>query len=313
MRGDHRRAQGLLEESLRLYQESGNRRGVAWALGGLGNLYSDLDDYEQAMQFFEEGLTLSRELGGAQPHGEFLICLGYESLLQGDYERAAALNEEAAVLFREHGHKGVLEFALDNLGWAALLSGDLERAKALHEESLVLCREVGDKYIAPDSLEGLACLAVTYGEAKRAATLFGAAEALRETAGYHQAQRERALREPYLASARASIEQTAWEEAWEEGCKMTFERTVKYALSEEESAPPTPPGPEETSSSKPLNKLTPREQEVARLVARGLSNREIASHLTLSEHTVATHVRNVLKKLGLNSRNQIAAYFTERH
>jgi DNA-binding NarL/FixJ family response regulator len=54
-------------------------------------------------------------------------------------------------------------------------------------------------------------------------------------------------------------------------------------------------------------------QEVARLVARGLSNREIASHLTLSEHTVATHVRNVLKKLGLNSRNQIAAYFTERH
>ena len=58
--------------------------------------------------------------------------------------------------------------------------------------------------------------------------------------------------------------------------------------------------------------LTPREQEVAVLVAQGLSNRQIASRLMLSEHTIATHIRNILKKLGLNSRNQIAAYFSEQ-
>jgi predicted ATPase len=228
--GDHRRAQGLFEDGLKLHRQSGDRRGVAWALGGLGNLYYDLEDYEQAMQFYEEGLTLSRELGGTQPHGDFLISLGYESLLQGDYERAAALNEEAAVLFREHGRKGGLELALDNLGWAALLSGDHQRAKALHEESLALCRELGNKYVASESLEGLACIAVTNGEAERAATLFGAAEALREAVGYHQAPRERALREPYLASARASIEQTAWEESWEKGRMMIFREALSYAV-----------------------------------------------------------------------------------
>jgi len=229
-RGDHRRAQGLFEEGLRLYRESGDRWGVAWALGGLGNLNYDRENYEQAKEFYEEGLKLSRELGGAQPHGDFLISLGYEFLLQGDYERAAAFNEEAAVLFRERGRRGVLELALDNLGWAALLNGDHQRAKALHEESLALCRELGDKYVASESMEGLACVAVANGEARQAARLFGAAWTLREAVGYQQAPRESALREPYLASARASTEQTAWEEAWEEGRKMTFEEAISYAL-----------------------------------------------------------------------------------
>ena len=47
-------------------------------------------------------------------------------------------------------------------------------------------------------------------------------------------------------------------------------------------------------------------------MAKELTNRQIASELMLSEHTVATHVRNILKKLGLNSRNQIAARFREQ-
>jgi DNA-binding CsgD family transcriptional regulator len=46
-------------------------------------------------------------------------------------------------------------------------------------------------------------------------------------------------------------------------------------------------------------------------VAKDLSNRQIASRLMLSEHTVATHVRNILKKSGLRSRTQIAAWFAE--
>ena len=58
-------------------------------------------------------------------------------------------------------------------------------------------------------------------------------EALREAVGYQQAPRERALREPYLAAAaRDSTEETEWEEAWEEGRKMTFEEAVSYALKE---------------------------------------------------------------------------------
>jgi DNA-binding CsgD family transcriptional regulator len=54
--------------------------------------------------------------------------------------------------------------------------------------------------------------------------------------------------------------------------------------------------------------LAKREAEVARLVADGLSNKEIGARLFISEHTVDSHVRSILNKLGCNSRAQIAAW-----
>lgn len=55
-------------------------------------------------------------------------------------------------------------------------------------------------------------------------------------------------------------------------------------------------------------RMTPRERQVINLIAEGLSNKEIASRLNIATHTVKSHVRNVMEKLTLHTRLQIAAY-----
>ena len=62
----------------------------------------------------------------------------------------------------------------------------------------------------------------------------------------------------------------------------------------------------------PADPLTPRQREVAILVAQGLTNRQIADVLVISERTVDTHVQNILSKLELATRTQVATWLLER-
>jgi predicted ATPase len=230
LRGDYDQAAKLLKKSLALHRAVEDTRGVAWSLGSLATVLTDLGNYEQAKQLYEEGLPLSRDLGGAELLGAYLISLGYEYLLEGDPERATELNEEAVGLYRKRGRRSLLQLALDNLGWSALIKGDHQRSEALFEESLVLCKDLGDKLGGSESIEGLACVAGAGGEATRAARLFGAAEALREATGYQLGTRARSRTEPYLAAARAQVDEAAWSAAWEKGRSMKFEDAAVYAM-----------------------------------------------------------------------------------
>ena len=74
-------------------------------------------------------------------------------------------------------------------------------------------------------------------------------------------------------------------------------------LAEQGADPPTPPRHEEGP-----DRLTPREVEVVRLIARGLDNHQIAQHLVVSEATVKTHVNNIFAKLGAGERSQVVIY-----
>ena len=91
---------------------------------------------------------------------------------------------------------------------------------------------------------------------------------------------------------------------------MGLEETIKYALSEKKTDPSTGTMPGQASVGTPVATLTRREREIASLMARGLTNRQIATELVISEHTAATHVRKILKKLGLRSRAQVASWLS---
>jgi DNA-binding NarL/FixJ family response regulator len=118
------------------------------------------------------------------------------------------------------------------------------------------------------------------------------------------------LHEPQLLAFRSRLDEGIWEKGFEEGQAMMLEEAIEYALSEEDSATPTPQALDSSVVRAQQPTLTRREEEVATLVAQGMTNRQIASELTISDHTAATHVRRILKKLGLSSRSQLSAWVT---
>jgi DNA-binding NarL/FixJ family response regulator len=101
--------------------------------------------------------------------------------------------------------------------------------------------------------------------------------------------------------------------AWEQGRARSLEQAVAYALRqidpfEDDEAVAATPGPVASTTERDVAALTPREREVAVLVGRGYSNRQIAEALVIAEKTAEVHARNIREKLGLESRAQIAAW-----
>jgi DNA-binding CsgD family transcriptional regulator len=229
----------------------------------------------------------------------------------GDQKDTVALLEESLALFREVGDDLDVAITLVYLAFAVLSEGDHERATRLLEEGLPLSQDLGDKNSVANSLEALAAVAGVLGHLPRAARLWGSAYALREDIGAPLPPDERALQEPYIVAARSHREEEVWEAAWKEGYEMSLDEAVDYALSEKTDHL-TPRAPLAEQSDARSNPLTRREEEVAALVARGLTNRQVATELVISEQTVATHVKRILKKLTLNSRSQLAAWATEQ-
>jgi DNA-binding NarL/FixJ family response regulator len=162
-------------------------------------------------------------------------------------------------------------------------------------------------------LEGSACVAGAKGETERAVRLWGAAQALHETKGILRDTEFLAEADARISAVRSGMREELWEEAYRKGRAMTLDEAVSYALKEEEETNPlTTSAPVELSAGQALVALTRREREVANLLERRYSSRHIASELHISEHTVDKHVANILRKLNLHSREQVAVQMAKQ-
>jgi predicted ATPase/DNA-binding SARP family transcriptional activator/DNA-binding CsgD family transcriptional regulator len=306
--GDYELAVATLEEAIELYKDLGDLSGEAIALMLLGFAVAHAGDVERFPALSEQCEALLQKPLERRAAAYLLIFLGMVALEAGDYERAVALLEESRASFRVLGDLRDESMSSFTLGMTELKRGNLQRGTEVLEEGLSLARRTKDKLGSAYYFLGLGGVAAEQGQPIRAARLWGAAEALREVIGLPLSYFDLAHSgyEARLAAVRAQLDETAWEAAWSEGRAMSPEQAIEYALGTEEPALPAAPtlrkGPGRSTDA-----LTRREREIAILVARELTNRRIAEELSISEHTVATHVRNILKKLGLRSRTQISA------
>jgi predicted ATPase/DNA-binding SARP family transcriptional activator/DNA-binding CsgD family transcriptional regulator len=312
-RGDYEHSGVLQREALALYRQQGDEGGVAFSLMCLGNQQCEKGDDEGAVPFLEEALVLSRRIGDKRTIAYTLWNLAEVARHRGDYGQAKTLGLESQALSREMADKWQLARITGWLGVVTVYSSDdHDAAEGFLKESLALNREIGSLEYVAYCLEGFAGLAGARAQGARAARLWGAAEALRETISDPLPPADRPEYDRSMAATRVRLDEASWEAAFAEGKLMPLEEAVEYALlGEEEPTLSTSPVAEPPSTNKLAN-LTHREKEVASLVGRRLTNRQIASELVISERTVDHHVANILKKLDLHSREQITVPMTER-
>ncbi len=320
-RNDYDHAVVLNEESLKLYRELGDKRGIAITLNSLGHLALAQGDYAGVRTRCQESLPLLRELGERFRLAEALILLAYESHARGDYATARVLGEESLALCREVGGYYGIAQGLHDLGYFAYYQHDFVAAYTLYNESLVVSREMGAKWLIAACLEGLAAViaaqdsgGTSLAGALWAARLCGAAEALREAVGAPIRPFMRSDYERMVAATRTQLGKEAFATAWAEGRTMTLEQ-VLVAPEPAAMIPSNPARALSTPSAKAAPSpadLTDREVEVLRLVAQGLTDAQVAKQLVISPRTVNWHLTSIYSKLGVSSRSAATRYAIEQ-
>ena len=232
---DYPAARALLEESLAIRRELGDRLGIAGSLHSLGTVDCDQGDYPAGRVLLEESLAIRRELGDRFGIAASLNNLGNVALYQGDCPAARALYEESLAIRRELGDRFSIAMSLGNLGNVALDRGDYPAARALHEESLAIRRELGERWGISYSLEGLAAVVASLRDSLRAARIWGATERLRAEIGTPLPPNERSGYDRCVAAARiASGDDAAFDSAWQEGRALRLDEAIELALQKTE-------------------------------------------------------------------------------
>ena len=325
--GEYEQATPLCEKGLGICRDLEEKRYHGRLLHHFRLHACNQGDYGRARVLCEEALALFRETGDDWFIGIGLDQLAETARLQGYYAEADAYFAQALAISRKRGDKYLTAYVLHFRGDTALRQGDLERAAAFFAEGLTLASAVGGRMEIIECLDGLGLVACERGDHRRAARLFGAAETFGAISSFRREDPEQAFHDRHQATTQAVLGDAAFAAAWAEGQAMTLEQAVSFALAATQPAPsggrPSTsraaqprPGPGDGRDSEPgvdprMRLLTLREREVAALIARGLTNRDIASQLVVTARTAETHVQNILNKLGFTSRSQIAAWAVE--
>jgi predicted ATPase/class 3 adenylate cyclase len=228
---DFTKGRVLLEQSLAMCRELGDKHSLVQSLNALANLELE-QNYERAQPLFEEGLSLAREIDAKDLIPILLNNVGEIARIRGDYEEARRLYQQAVDGNREIGNRLGTAIGLLNLGFVAYTQEDYAAAHSFFEQSLAIMRELGGKVNYASCLEGLAAVYAAQGQAERAARLLGAAETVREIINAPRSLADRPNYDRSVATTRSLLGEKAFVRLWADGRALTLERAISLATEE---------------------------------------------------------------------------------
>jgi DNA-binding CsgD family transcriptional regulator len=283
-------AEELDDERLR----AGHAECVGVATYRAGDLVGGAESLERALAGF-------RVAGDAHLVFDTLILLGAVYFFLED-ARGVAAAEEALALADKHEARWSRGYALWVVAIHRWRAGEHGEAVAMLLEAVAL--RLTDRILLSFLLEALAWCRSSDGEHDQASRLLGGAAAVWRLTGMpvRKVNPYEAFDQQCVTDARAALGAEAFEAAFADGAGLGLDQIVRYALREKPAA-----GSPVRRAGEPGG-LTRREREIAELVARGMSNKDIAAALVIGRRTVESHVENILVKLGFTSRTQVASW-----
>ncbi|TWP45839.1 LuxR family transcriptional regulator [Lentzea tibetensis] len=308
LQGDLVAAVRMLDECRQYALAVGDEAALAYSTHRMACTHLIGDDLDVAVELFKESRVRYWCLGIVNSHTMLAaVELGIAAMFLSDFPWAEALCEEARAIGEEHGEHWAYAYAIYVLSFCAWARGEVEKADALGRECLRLKRTFNDLLGLVLGMELLAWIAASQGDATRAATLLGATNEIWQSVGYPMFG-SRYFGAPHgecETAAFNALGELAFRAAFRAGMDLGLEDAISYAIGDERAAPELAPVRDGTP-------LTRREQQVADLIADGMSNKEIAAQLVIARRTAEGHVERILQKLGFTSRTQIATWVTER-
>lgn len=297
-------AERLIGECREQAEQLCDHEALAWAEGLSGMTAMSQGRLATARRHLESALTAHKRCDNGIGVLDVTFYLGATTALEGHATQAAQLCEEALAMCDARGERWLKSYLLWDLGLVAWELGDSERAAAAGREALQLARMFDEQWAIAFCIELLAWTAHADQQPKRAARLLGSAEGIWRRVGaplfgmQHLVDRHRRC----LDGVQQQLGEGAFGAGFSAGMTMDSDSVTGFALEEEA------PAARRSAGVVPDVVLTRREMEVAALVSEGLSNRQIAATLVISQRTAEAHVGHILGKLGFCSRSQVAAW-----
>jgi predicted ATPase/DNA-binding CsgD family transcriptional regulator len=302
LQADSEAARPWLARAIAAARASEQLAQLSESLSTAANAENMAGDAVAARRLLDEAETLAPGVHSYPASIGLIQARAIAAFFEGDLDTAKAASSAGARLSREAGDLYSLQTMLMYLGQVAMLAGDIAASKPRFLDALRIARRIDDRITQYVLLSLLSWHAALSGHPRVAAQLLGAAETLGSRAGAGITGPAMPLLARANDAAANALGAATFEAEYEAGRRMGREAALRVALSESAHVDV---GPSADVTAGPLAK---REAEVARLVAEGLTNKQIGKRLFISERTVATHVRNILNKLGFDSRAQIASW-----
>ncbi|WP_125569891.1 ATP-binding protein [Nocardioides baekrokdamisoli] len=294
-------ANGLYEELSRLADEAQEDWVESYRLYAGSAVATFSGDADRGAELAAQGIELFTRLGDVNSLVHLQFLLGLSLSFAGRRDEASAAYRACFALTDPRGEDFFRTYALWSMGLDELFAGRPEQALALEREALGIKQPFNDQLCIALTLEALGLIAarsaIVGDNAGRAAFLLGSSDRIFSDIGIHSeaVPYTSQWRQEGVQAARAALTPGQFDAFFRLGRAAAQNDTIAVALGED----PLP-------LLGGIAALSPREAEIAALMAASATNREIADQLFLSVRTVESHVERILRKLEVTSRWAVA-------